>query len=442
MHGHGPRRACESARSAAGSRRAGRRARPRAELDRLIAGARPAARCSTSIRSQTAHGIAGATGLTSHSGPAATAEPRRQNRGERLRLRTRFRRRGSTTLPGIPAAAAQRPTRAAAGSSTSTGRLHQLAVEPTATRVPPARRRPRARPGQGRLAATPRHRHRPRHRVRFAHDRAGIAGRPAAMPRRDRTADATRLSADVRARGPNALRAAEVEPRIVRRWLESGAVSPRAGGHRGRRTTRSRSRRRTSPARCTWATRSTTPIQDCWPPSPDARRRRTKWILGTDHAGIATQTQVERPLLAEGTSRQRARPRGGSSSASGSGAREYGGDDHRAAQAARRARCDYAPSASRSTRTTPRRCCKVFVAPLREGLHLPRPLHGQLGPGLRLGDLRPRGRAARGHRHALLHRLPAGVGLAARSRSRRCGPRRCSPTPRSPSTPTTSATGG
>src|ERR1041385_8772444 len=32
--------------------------------------------------------------------------------------------------------------------------------------------------------------------------------------------------------------------------------------------------------------------------------RRTKWILGTDHAGIATQRQVEERLLAEGTSRE------------------------------------------------------------------------------------------------------------------------------------------
>ena len=31
--------------------------------------------------------------------------------------------------------------------------------------------------------------------------------------------------------------------------------------------------------------------------------RRAKWILGTDHAGIATQTQVERLLLSEGSSR-------------------------------------------------------------------------------------------------------------------------------------------
>src|SRR4051794_5093446 len=32
--------------------------------------------------------------------------------------------------------------------------------------------------------------------------------------------------------------------------------------------------------------------------------RRTKWVLGTDHAGIGTQAQVEKALTAEGTSRQ------------------------------------------------------------------------------------------------------------------------------------------
>ena len=45
--------------------------------------------------------------------------------------------------------------------------------------------------------------------------------------------------------------------------------------------------------------------------------------------------------------------------------------------------------------------------PLREGADLPRQLHGQLGPGHAVGDLGPRGRGPRGHRHALLHRLPA-----------------------------------
>ena len=34
------------------------------------------------------------------------------------------------------------------------------------------------------------------------------------------------------------------------------------------------------------------------------RGQRTKWILGTDHAGIATQKQVEKRLEAEGSSRE------------------------------------------------------------------------------------------------------------------------------------------
>src|SRR5215467_11183069 len=35
-----------------------------------------------------------------------------------------------------------------------------------------------------------------------------------------------------------------------------------------------------------------------------AHGKRTKWILGTDHAGIATQKQVEKRLADEGSSRQ------------------------------------------------------------------------------------------------------------------------------------------
>ena len=45
--------------------------------------------------------------------------------------------------------------------------------------------------------------------------------------------------------------------------------------------------------------------------------------------------------------------------------------------------------------------------PLREGPDLPRQLHGQLGPGAAIGDLRPRGREPRGRRHDLRDRLPA-----------------------------------
>src|SRR5262249_9144640 len=44
-------------------------------------------------------------------------------------------------------------------------------------------------------------------------------------------------------------------------------------------------------------------IQDCLIRYHRMRGQRTKWILGTDHAGIATQKQVERQLESEGTSR-------------------------------------------------------------------------------------------------------------------------------------------
>src|SRR5436190_3304512 len=45
-------------------------------------------------------------------------------------------------------------------------------------------------------------------------------------------------------------------------------------------------------------------IQDALIRHHRMRGIRTKWILGTDHAGIATQTQVERLLASEGTSRE------------------------------------------------------------------------------------------------------------------------------------------
>ena len=102
---------------------------------------------------------------------------------------------------------------------------------------------------------------------------------------------------------------AEVEPRIAARWLSSGLFHPEPEGEAGEnysiaipppnvtgslhmghalngsiqdvliRYHRMRSQAQTPPA-------------------------RTKWILGTDHAGIATQAQVEKALRAEGTSRQ------------------------------------------------------------------------------------------------------------------------------------------
>jgi valyl-tRNA synthetase len=95
----------------------------------------------------------------------------------------------------------------------------------------------------------------------------------------------------------------EVEPRIVRGWLDSGLFHPEPAGdaaenysiaiplpnvtgvlHMGHALNDS--------------------IQDCLIRYSRMRGRRTKWILGTDHAGIATQIQVERALVREGSSRE------------------------------------------------------------------------------------------------------------------------------------------
>ncbi len=137
--------------------------------------------------------------------------------------------------------------------------------------------------------------------------------------------------------------------------------------------------------------------------------QRTKWILGTDHAGIATQAQVERRLDEEGTSREEL-GRDRFEQRVWEWRQEQRRHDHRAAQAAGRL-----VRLRRGTLHARRGLRQGRAAgvrgPVREGLHLPRPLHGQLGPGHRLGDLRPRGRAAGGQGHPLLHRLPAGLRL-------------------------------
>jgi len=102
---------------------------------------------------------------------------------------------------------------------------------------------------------------------------------------------------------------AEVEPRITERWLDSGLFHPGAEGeaaenysiaipppnvtgslHMGHALNGSVQDTLVRYHRMKARTQS---------PSP-----QTKWILGTDHAGIATQAQVEKALRAEGLSRQ------------------------------------------------------------------------------------------------------------------------------------------
>ena len=70
-----------------------------------------------------------------------------------------------------------------------------------------------------------------------------------------------------------------------------------------------------------------------------------------------------------------------------------------------------------------------------QGLDLPRPLHGQLGPREPFGDLRPRGRGSRGRRTRSTTSTIRWPRARGRSPSPPSGPRRCSPTRRSPCNP-------
>ena len=95
---------------------------------------------------------------------------------------------------------------------------------------------------------------------------------------------------------------AEVEPRIVAKWLDSGLFHPQPEG-----TAAENYSIAIPPPNVTGVLHMghalNNAIQDCLARYHRMRGQRTKWILGTDHAGIATQTQVERQLVAEGSSR-------------------------------------------------------------------------------------------------------------------------------------------
>jgi valyl-tRNA synthetase len=96
---------------------------------------------------------------------------------------------------------------------------------------------------------------------------------------------------------------AEVEPRIVAAWLESGLWSPDPEGDPSENYSIA-----IPPPNVTGALHMghalNGSIQDTLIRWHRMLGMRTRWILGTDHAGIATQTQVEKKLLSEGTSRE------------------------------------------------------------------------------------------------------------------------------------------
>src|SRR5918998_577787 len=96
---------------------------------------------------------------------------------------------------------------------------------------------------------------------------------------------------------------AEAEPRIARRWLDAGLHHPAPEGSADENFSIA-----IPPPNVTGALHMghalNGAIQDCLTRWARGEGRRAKWILGTDHAGIATQTQVERLLAREGTSRE------------------------------------------------------------------------------------------------------------------------------------------
>jgi valyl-tRNA synthetase len=96
---------------------------------------------------------------------------------------------------------------------------------------------------------------------------------------------------------------AEVEPRIARKWLESGLFHPAAEGEASENYSIA-----IPPPNVTGVLHMGHAFQDSIMDTLIRYHRmrgiRTKWIVGTDHAGIATQTQVERQLAQEGTTRE------------------------------------------------------------------------------------------------------------------------------------------
>lgn len=99
---------------------------------------------------------------------------------------------------------------------------------------------------------------------------------------------------------------AEVEPQTAQRWLDSGVFQPRekrdGDGPDDHYSIAIPPPNVTGVLHMGHALNGS--IQDSLVRLNRMRGKRTKWILGTDHAGIATQTQVEKKLAREGRSRK------------------------------------------------------------------------------------------------------------------------------------------
>jgi valyl-tRNA synthetase len=96
---------------------------------------------------------------------------------------------------------------------------------------------------------------------------------------------------------------ADVEPGVFERWDDAGIFHPEPEGDPGENFSIA-----IPPPNVTGVLHMghalNGSIQDSLIRFRRMQGRRSKWIFGTDHAGIATQVQVEKQLVSEGTSRQ------------------------------------------------------------------------------------------------------------------------------------------
>jgi len=95
----------------------------------------------------------------------------------------------------------------------------------------------------------------------------------------------------------------EVEPRIAQRWLDSPLYHPEPLGSADENYSIA-----IPPPNVTGVLHMghalNNAVQDTLIRHARQQGKRTKWILGTDHAGIATQTQVEKAVVSEGLTRE------------------------------------------------------------------------------------------------------------------------------------------
>ena len=101
------------------------------------------------------------------------------------------------------------------------------------------------------------------------------------------------MSEDLQARTAT-LSPREVEPRIIERWLPSGLFHPQPGQAQGSYSIAIPPPNVTGTLHMGHALNGT--IQDVLIRYHRMLGQPTKWILGTDHAGIATQAKVEQAL--------------------------------------------------------------------------------------------------------------------------------------------------